>query len=105
LVDYPTTKAEILAFSKYGQSINALFCIEEVAQVVEDDENDDEEDEATEAKKVKQRTPDNQEAQSQATKICEAFKSARAVSDAKSHLRNLAVIRIPFTNAEASYSV
>jgi hypothetical protein len=44
MVDYPTTKQEILSLSKYSQSLNAVFDIEEILPPVEEGD-DDEEDE------------------------------------------------------------
>lgn len=44
MVDYPSTKPEILCLSKYSQSLNAVFEIEEImAPVEEGDEEEDEE--------------------------------------------------------------
>ena len=43
LVDYPQTKAETLAFSKYSNSLNGVFSISEIPRPpkeVDEDEND-----------------------------------------------------------------
>lgn len=38
--DYPTTRPEILAFSKYSQSLNAVFEIEEIPPQPGDEDED-----------------------------------------------------------------
>lgn len=40
MVDYPTTKAEILSLSKYSQALNAVFEIEEIMPPVEEGDED-----------------------------------------------------------------
>jgi len=51
LIDYPVTKAEILALSKYSQGPNAVFEIEEIPKPIEEAESgtEEEEEEAEEA--------------------------------------------------------
>ena len=48
LVDYPTTKAEMLALSKYNQGLNAVFEIEEIPKPTEEAESGSEEEEVEE---------------------------------------------------------
>ena len=49
LIDYPTTKSEILALSKYNQGLNAVFEIEEIPKPIEEVESGSEEEEVEEA--------------------------------------------------------
>jgi hypothetical protein len=52
-----------------------------------------------------QKAPDSDEARESAQEICDAFWSARADSDSKSGLRQLAFLKVPFVNQAVSYSV
>jgi len=49
LVDYPVTKAEILALSRYNQGPNAVFEIEEIPKPIEEAESGAEDEETEEA--------------------------------------------------------
>lgn len=49
LIDYPTTKSEILALSKYNQGLNAVLEIEEIPKPIEEVESGSEEEEVEEA--------------------------------------------------------
>ena len=60
MVDYPTSKAEILAFAKYSHSLNGVFEINESArpktaedEEAEEDQDDEDEDEDASEKSVK----------------------------------------------------
>lgn len=103
MVDYPSTRAEILALSKYSQSLNAVFEIEEIVPPVE--EGDEDEEEATVQIQAVKKTPDSEEARAGATSLIQAFISARSDCDVRSGLRNLAMLRVPFINQSVTYSV
>ena len=103
LVDYPSKRDEVLALSKYGQALNAVFQIEQQAPPIE--EAEEEEEGMDESKVSEQKAPDSVEARVSAQEICDAFRSARADSDSKSGLRQLAFLKVPFVNQAVSYSV
>jgi hypothetical protein len=100
MVDYPTTKAEILSLSKYSQSLNAVFEIEEILPPIEEGDEEQEQLEQTVEK-----TSDSAEARKTADAIVEAFRSARDVCDSRSGLRHLALLRVPFINQGVNYTV
>jgi hypothetical protein len=101
MVDYPTSRAENLALSKYSQALSAVFEIEEVNPPVE--EGEEEEDEA--AQQAKQLTPDSEEERKRAQNLIDSFISARADCDYRSGLRNLAMLKVPFINQPVNYTV
>jgi len=96
MVDYPCTRAENLALSKYSQALNAVFEIEEILPPVE--EGDEEEEENQASKDAAQKTPDSDEARYQAVSVVESFMSARNDCDSRSSLRNLAMLKAPYVN-------
>jgi hypothetical protein len=89
--DYPTTRAEIMAFSKYSQALNAVFEIEEVAPQAGEDDEDIKGNE-------KPSTPDSEDARKSAIAQLAAYRSARAECDPRSGLRQLALLNFPFVN-------
>lgn len=100
MVDYPQTREENFALSKYSQALNAVFEIEEVPVPVEEGEEDENED-----KQVEPQTPDSEGERARCADLMEAFVSARARCDHRSGLRHLAMLKLPFINAPSTYTV
>lgn len=106
--DFPTTKDEVLALSKFGASLNAIFEIEELPKPPENDETDPESEEQLDESTLLNQTAaanDNQEARQIATDIIEAFRAARDESEARSPLRNLAFLRTYFQDVGMTYEI
>lgn len=96
LVDYPQTREEALAFSKFGHSLNCVFEVEEVPAEEEVDDHD-------EKRKVIWQpetdtsgpTDDGAEGQ-QAEQAGEALRLAKSLCADRSALRQLAFVKTPF---------
>jgi len=96
MIDYPATKKEALAFSKYGHSMNCVFEIEEVPA-------DEEAEESDPLRKVyfypepeRQGAADEGPEAAKAKTLGVALREAKFVCGAKSSLRQLAFVKVPF---------
>ena len=96
--DYPTTRAECLALSQYGQAVNCIFDIYQVKENMDGTAPTD----LTQVDEV-QVSEEEAEAQyfQEAIDKIASIKNAMTSSAKSAPLRDGAIFRVPFCNAEA----
>jgi hypothetical protein len=95
-LDFPATKKEALALSKYGHSMNCVFEVEEVQAVDEAEESDPLRKVYFYPEAEKQGAPDEGPDATKTKNVSVALREAKFVCSSKSSLRQLAFVKVPY---------